>query len=104
MASTAGDSAVQADAEMPLAKACLGSEMNGAQRLRGVHGKKVYTHGQSRDNPIYNRSNLHQDEFESTNIMICIMTEILIIVVLSGGVSCSKGCCRRFGRIFGKCR
>ena len=49
MASTDGDSAVQADAVMPLAKACLGSEMNGAQRLCGVHGKKVYTHGQSRD-------------------------------------------------------
>ena len=54
--------------------------------------------------PIYNRFNLQQDEFESTNIMICIMTEILIIVVLSDGVSCGKGCCRRFGRIFEKCR
>ena len=31
--STDGDSAVQADRVMPLAKACLGSEMNGAQRL-----------------------------------------------------------------------
>ena len=69
-----------------------------------VLGKNVYTHGQSRDNPIYNRSNLQQDELESTNIMICMMTEILRIVVLSGGVSCSKGCCRRFGRIFGKCQ
>ena len=64
----------------------------------------VTSHGQSRDKPICNRSNLQQDELESTNITVCIMTEILIIVVLGGGVSCSKGCCRRFGRIFGICR
>ena len=99
VASTDGDSAVQADAVMSLTKACLGSEMNGGQRLHWCARKKVYTHGQSRDNPIYNRSNLQQDEFESTNIMVYIMTEILIIVLLSGGVCCSKGCCRRFGRI-----
>ena len=43
-------------------------------------------------------------EFESTNIMINILTEILTFSVLSGGVSCSKGCFRRFGRKFGKCQ
>jgi len=32
--------------------------------------------------------------------MLNILTEILMFSVLSGGVSCSKGCCRRFGRIF----
>ena len=47
---------------------------------------------------------IQYQEFESTNIMIKILTEILMFPVLSGGVSCSKGCCRRFGRIFGKCR
>ena len=37
-------------------------------------------------------------EFESTNIMTNTLTEILVFSVLSGGVSCSKGCCRRFGK------
>jgi len=43
VASTDGDSAVQVDAVMPLAKACLGLEMNGAQRA-GLHfeNKSVY--------------------------------------------------------------
>jgi len=36
--------------------------------------------------------------------MINILTEILTFSVLSGGVSCSKGCFRRFGRKFGKCQ
>ena len=37
-------------------------------------------------------------------LMTNILTEIFMFSILSGGVSCSKGCCRRFGRIFGKCR
>ena len=36
--------------------------------------------------------------------MVKILTEIVVFFILSGGVSCSEGCCRRFGRIFGKCR
>jgi len=34
---------------------------------------------------------IQYQEFESTNIMIKILTEILMFSVLSGGVSCSKG-------------
>jgi len=36
--------------------------------------------------------------------MVNKLTEILMFFLLSRGVSCSNGCCRRFGRIFGKCR
>ena len=94
----------QANAEPLVSEAWCLCLFHVLMRRKGGMIKNVYTHGQSRDKPIYNRSNLQQDEFESTNIIINILTEVLMFFVLSCGVSCSKGCCRRFGRISGKCR
>jgi len=96
VASTDGNSAVQADAVMPLVKACLGSEMNGAQSLHWCARKTgLHTRGKAEINQTMQRFDVffyRSLKMYSTNIFIHFVTENLMFAVLRlnhGGVSSS---------------
>jgi len=98
VASTDGDSVVQADVVMPLAKACLGSEMNCAQRAwfslvcmeMSAHTGKARINQTMQGLDVFFCRSL---KMNSTNILIHMVNENLMFVVLRlkrGGVSSSK--------------